>query len=341
MKAVILAGGPGTRLWPVSNPQSSKAFQPVIRGESMLQYTYRQLRKVFRPQDLYIQAPRGLEAAIVEQLPGLDAQHIVLNPIPKDTLPITLWVMNELGSDPTEPILFRSVDQFIEDDQEGAFLSSLSDCIQRYDYKTPRITLLCTKYRSFHPGNGYVVADNAKNIITFVEKPTEEVVGELPKQGTLYRNPFMIIASKKAFLDVLEDLDYPWSRMGRQLLSATRQDREQLFLDMELLSIDYTIFETSHQLKMDEIDYDFLDVGTYRALYELNEKDISGNVVIGQVIVGKNCRNNFICNQNTQPLVVDSINDSVVAQTPAGSLVISMENADRIKEIHKKQLQPK
>jgi mannose-1-phosphate guanylyltransferase len=337
MKVVILAGGPGTRLWPLSNSKRSKAFQAVIRGESMLQYTYRQLSKAIPRQDIYVQAPRELAEAVDEQIPSIDSPHIILNPAPRDTLPITLWVMNELGGDPDEPVLFKCVDQVIPDDKEDAFLASLTESIRRYDQKNPTLTLLCTKYQSFHPGNGYAVADSAKNIITFIEKPNQKTVEALAKDGAVCRNPYMLIASKRAFLDVLGKLDYPWAHTSERLLKAQGKEREQLFLDMELLSISDTIFQTSRDLKMGIIDYDFLDVGTYGALYQLNEKDPRNNVVIGNVILGEDCRNNFIVNQHAAPLVVDATNNSVVVQTSAGGLVISMKHADRIKEIHKEQ----
>lgn len=340
MKTVILAGGPGTRLWPLSNAERSKAFQPVIRGESMLQYTYRQLSKVIEPKDMYLQAPSALTREVLEQLPNITPQNLILNPKPKDTLPIILWVLSEYSEDPDEPVLIRCVDQYIPPEAEAGFLASLTTCIRRYDSTQSAITLLCTEYTRFHPGNGYVVADKSNTITSFIEKPDRKDVEALAKQATLYRNPFMVILSKNALLHALGKLDFPWARASEHFLQASRQKRKQLFLEMELLSISDTVFRHATDLKLAPIDYDFLDVGTYGALYELNDKDTQGNVVIGAVILGSDCHNSFIANQTNTPLVVESTNHQVVVQTSAGTLSISLEHADHIKDIYKKQLLP-
>jgi len=164
------------------------------------------------------------------------------------------------------------------------------------------------------------------------------VFDELQKKAHVYRNPLIFMGNKDAFLRTLRNIQTPWARVGEQLLlAADDNERRRIFPEVPIQDL-APLFETSKDLMADVIEYEFLDVGKYDALYELNEKDKNGNVVIGKAIVDDDCRGNFIVNQLSEPLVVLGTQDSVVVQTANGSLAAPLAKANSIGDIYKQQI---
>ncbi len=336
MKTVILAAGFGSRLWPISTSENPKQFQPLINGESLLVYTYRQLATVTPVDELYVLTLEGLEKHVRAQLPDIADDHIILVPERRNTLPHTVWALHALGGTPDEPVLFKSVDHYMRD--ADAFLASLSASTARYDRTKPAVTLLCTEYTSFDHNNGYLLADDSRRIVEYLEKPTEDMLEALRSKGSIYCSPFVYIACQSALEAALGKLDNEWSRAATKLVRAPESEFKQLFLGLPFIDISSTLFHDSKDLMMDTIKYDFVDVGKYDALYALNAKDVRGNVIMGEVVLSDDCQNNFICNRMPEPLAVVGCSDSVIVQTPHGSLVSSMKNANDIGELYKTRI---
>src|SRR5215469_15214126 len=102
MKDVILAGGPGSRLWPLSTVDRPKQFLPLLGDQTLLQYTYGHMKNHYDPSDIYIQTRSGHEHFIHEQLPDFPHSQVLLTPVPKDNYADVLWAANHLGADPDE-----------------------------------------------------------------------------------------------------------------------------------------------------------------------------------------------------------------------------------------------
>jgi mannose-1-phosphate guanylyltransferase len=339
MKVVILAAGLGTRLWPLSTPNKPKQFQKLINGQSLLHYTYATLATVIPTSDLYVQTLKGLEKHVYEELPEINDEHVILVPEHRDTLAETLWTINTISRDGSEAILFKSVDQYIENSSD--FALSLKSSIENYDHLD--MTLFGIPAGQYSSNSGYLTIDNNGVVTSFIEKPSLEVTLELLKTNKLYRSLFIYSASYGSVEKSLERLDTPWARASKALLKADEDTREQLFLSMPIIDISTTLFEAADNLKFKLLDktYKYVDVGRYSALYDLNDKDRHGNVIIGQVKTGLHCHNNLIINHTDDPLVVIDTSNSVIIQTNEGDLVSTFEASGNIKEIYKNQLYPK
>lgn len=341
MKTVILAAGFGSRLWPLSTSEKPKQFQPLIGGESLLAYTYSRLSRATPIDELYVLVLEGMQKLVYETLPDIQADRIVVVPARRNTLPHTLWALNAISERDDEPVLFKSVDHFIVNEEQ--FVHSLSDCLARYQEGLTSLTLLCTPYETYNSNDGYCVVDGDGAILEFLEKPSkitlEQIVVSAAAAGhKIMRSYFVYLASKQACLLALDEQNRSWMEDARRLLSANAEQRAEIFLSMPVLDISNAIFQASRTLKADAISYDFIDVGRFEEIHRLNKKDDRGNVVIGSVILDGDCWNNLIINENSVPLVVISRRDSVIAQTGAGSFISSFQEADKIGEIYKKQI---
>lgn len=337
MKTVILAAGFGSRLWPLSTSEKPKQFQPLINGQSLLRYTYTLLNKVIPADELYVLTLHGLEHHVVAELPDIAESHVIAVPERRNTLPHTLWALDALGADPDEPILFKSVDHYVL--HPGAFLESLQTAIADLSRQPlSAMTLLCNTFQRFDKNDGYVLVDADRHVKEFMEKPSEAKLRELQTQGTVYRSPFVYACSKAVCLDALRQLKTPLADQAARLLEAPASEQTQVFLAMPTADISSALFQARIPMRVEVINYDFIDVGRFATLYELNPKDKGGNVCSGSVILAGSCRNNFIVNQLLQPLVVTNMSDMVIVQTPAGSLVAPMQDADMVGEVYKTQI---
>jgi mannose-1-phosphate guanylyltransferase len=337
MKTVILAAGFGSRLWPLSTSERPKQFQPLIEGRSPLAYTYMQVAKTIPVSELYVLGLEGMQELIQTELPDLDPSKIIVVPERRNTLPHTLWALAAITDSADEPVLFKSVDHFIVNPE--AFSTSLAQAIAQYDVSKHRFTLLCTAYKTYDRNDGYCIADASGKIREFLEKPSEATPTALGNKAAMYRSPLIYITSKRAFLDVLDELETSWSNGAKQLITSGAPERQELFLDLPFLDISSAIFQASRQLWVREIAYDYIDVGQFTEIYALNNKDAQGNVINGNVILGTECRNCLIINKLPLPLVIMSLTDTVIVQTAAGSLVSPFKDASQVGDIYKKRIQ--
>lgn len=333
MKIVILAGGPGSRLWPLSTVDRPKQFLPLLGNQTLLQYTYGHMANHFDPSDIYIQTRSSHGHFIADQLPDFPSSQVMLTPQPKDNFADVLWATNHLGTDPDEPILFKSVDLFMDDPNE--FLGSLSKTIDRYLQSKPAITLICVPVRKYNPNSGFMLADDSRSITQFVEKPSKELFNELLSSSTVYRSLFIFLLTKNTLVSALSDFDHDWAAAGLDFLSRPPQLRHDSFLNLPAVNISKTLFSHSKALRVDSITAKSSDFGTYSALYAAGSKDARGNVVFGNVKLEGDCRRNFISNYLDSPLVVVGAKDSVIVQAASGSVVTSFSQANSVGQASK------
>lgn len=339
VKTVILAAGFGSRLWPLSTPERPKQFQPLIDDESLLSYTYTKLSQVTPVQELYVFVRAGMEDLVRDSLPDIATDHILVTPKHRNTLPEVMWALRAVTDDPTEPVLFKSVDHFIK--SEDTFATSLQWCMHQWLSREPAVTILGIPYTEFNSNDGYMIADNTGVIRQFLEKPDREVFEAALVSGQAFRNPFIFIMSQQACLSVLADSQEEWAAQARRVLqSADLAEREQAFLAMSTMDMRGVWMTPSEHLQVLPLDYGFIDVGRFEELYQLNHKDTNGNVVRGNVILGTLCQNSLIINQMDEPLVVMSANGAVIVQTPEGSLATPFEDAAKIGDIFKQHIHP-
>jgi len=316
MNIVLLSGGSGKRLWPLSNDVRSKQFIKIFRNgegyESMVQRVYRQIRDVDPEAVVTIATSKSQVSAIHNQL-GPEV-GISVEPCRRDTFPAialaTAYLHEKMGIASDEAVVICPVDPYVE---EGYF-----QCLQDM-YETARSgkeNLVLMGIEPDGPSEKYgYIKPEAGGGFAFTEKPTEEKAREYIAAGALWNGGVFAYRLKY----VMEK--------SRELLGTTEyQELYDHYAELKKISFDYAVVEQEKSIAVLRYRGVWKDIGTWNTLAETMEEPTVGNAVIGD-----RCENVHIVNELDIPVLAMGMKDTVIAASPDGILVASAETADRIK----------
>ena len=322
MHIVLLSGGSGKRLWPLSNEVRSKQFIPIFKREdgsyeSMVQRVFRQIRTVEPEATVTIATSKSQVSSIHNQLG--DAVGISVEPCRRDTFPAIalasayLHDMQGVGLD--EAVVVCPVDPFVEDDYFEA-LKRLSELAQS---GTANLTLMGIKPTYPSSKYGYIIPREKDAEVSFVEtfkeKPTEEVAAQYIAQGALWNGG--VFAYRLGYV------------LGRAEELIGFSDYQQLFsrfADLKKISFDYAVVEHEKDIAVMRFSGMWKDLGTWNTLTEGMTEP-----VMGKGILGEGCQNVNIINELNVPVLCMGLQDMIVAASPEGILVTDKECSAHIK----------
>lgn len=323
MKMILLSGGSGKRLWPLSNDARSKQFLPVLetddgKPESMVQRVVRQIREAGLGQGITIATNAGQKDIIINQLG--DGVEIVAEPERRDTFPaIALaceYLSKERGCSPDEVVVvmpcdpyttleyFKVIDKMakaVEKDEAGLVLMGITPT-----YPSP-------KY-------GYIVPEEkgkpVMNVKRFTEKPSVEKAVELLKEGALWNGG--VFAFRLGYILNISD--------SYQIHGSFRQYVEN-YDKYPKISFDYEVAEKAQSVAVIPFTGEWKDLGTWNTLSEELRHHSLGNVVMGELN-----KNTHVVNELGIPVFCDGMQDTIVACSPDGILVCAKKNSETLKE---------
>ena len=316
MNIVLLSGGSGKRLWPLSNDVRSKQFIKIFRDgegyESMVQRVYRQIRAVDPEAVVTIATSKSQVSAIHNQL-GPEV-GISVEPCRRDTFPAialaTAYLHEKMRIASDEAVVICPVDPYVE---EGYF-----QCLQdMYEAaRTGKENLVLMGIEPDGPSEKYgYIKPEAGGGFTFTEKPTEEKAREYIAAGALWNGGVFAYRLKY----VMEK--------SRELLGTSEyQELYDHYAELKKISFDYAVVEQEKSIAVLRYRGVWKDIGTWNTLAETMEEPTVGNAVIGD-----RCENVHIVNELDIPVLAMGMKDTVIAASPDGILVASAETADRIK----------
>lgn len=335
MKALVLAGGSGTRLWPVSRTEFPKQFLKIGSDFSLLQKTVIRLLRSFSPADVFILTAEEYRYTIREQLAAVDpvlADNILYEPCQKNTAPaIALalkFLIEKQGASDDEAIFVSPSDQTIE--PEDRFASFLSRAIAIAE--TGRIATF--GIRPTHPetGYGYIQAGKALGpdaflADRFVEKPDAATAERYISEGFFYWNSgmfaFQIGAMREEF-----------SLYSPEIADGMRLSFEEFVRSFDKLpsvSIDYAVMEQSKKTALLPIDLVWSDVGSWDSVFDILPKDQAGNAMIGRV-VEVDTKDSLILGDK-RIIAAIGLEDMIIVETPDALLVAKKKESQKVKEI--------
>jgi mannose-1-phosphate guanylyltransferase len=347
---VIMAGGSGTRLWPLSRSDQPKQFLKLVRGKSLLQLSYQRLRGLLQPEQIFVCTSAAQGPHVLENLPELPKDNLLGEPQPRDTANAIGFAAAVLAKrDPQAVCAVVTADHVIE--PVNQFQASLK---KAFDLTTERPDTLVTfgiVPTHGHTGLGYVhrgealPISGAYRVQSFVEKPDKATADRYVESGRYYWNSGMFVWRCDTVLKELE-IHLPESYFGLASISkAWGTPEQQAMLDavyptLPRISIDYAVMEpASHgkgkaHVAVVEMPVQWLDVGSWPALAETMEVDDRNNAVAAESYVYLDSDDNVIVSQDPKHLISSiGITDMIIVHTKDVTLVCPKQEAQRVKEL--------
>lgn len=321
MNIVLLSGGSGKRLWPLSNDVRSKQFIKIFRKEdgsyeSMLQRVYRQIKTVDADAVVTIATSKTQVSAIHNQL-GQDV-GISVEPCRRDTFPAialaTSYLVDVMGVDPEESVVVCPVDPYVETD----YFQALKGLAEQADKGEANLVLMGIEPTYPSEKYGYIIPESeaqTAGVKTFKEKPTTAVAEEYIAQGALWNGG--VFAYKLRYV----------LNKAHELIDFT--DYEDLFAKYETLtkiSFDYAVVEKEDKIQVMRFAGQWKDLGTWNTLTEA-----MGENVVGKGILNEKCSGVHIINEMDVPVLAMGLHDVVISASPEGILVSDKEQSSYIK----------
>ena len=344
---IIMAGGIGSRYWPVSRNAKPKQFLDLLgMGKSFLQMTWERFTKLIPEQNILIVTSQQYRDLVKEQLPWISDNQLLLEPFRKNTAPCIAYATYKLmEKDPNASVVVAPSDHLILNDSE--FLHTIEAAFELADREEVLITLGIKPTRP-ETNFGYVQAHKAKStqvkghvvyeVKTFTEKPDIELAKVFVNSGEFYWNSGLFIWS-------LKTIDQEMSRLipdiadlfkkGKGIYHTAREQKliAEIYGACKSLSIDYGVMEKSAHVRMFAANFDWSDLGTWESYYIQKEKDKKGNVVDAPVNFLEDVENTVVISEDKNKLIaIKGLKDFLVINTP-DALMICPRNEKIVKQL--------
>lgn len=337
-----MAGGVGSRFWPVSTPDFPKQFHDMLgTGETLLQRTFRRLEKLLPAEHILILTNERYSALVQEQLPEVPKHNILLEPAMRNTAPCILYAALKIRKrNPDGLMIVAPSDHWIEN--EEAFVQNVNTC---FEFAAQHQALLTLGIQPTFPntGYGYIEFDQEdsnvlKKVNQFREKPNYETAQQFLKSGNFLWNGGIFMWSVSTILNAFQTFQHEMTVLFNQGADFWDTDREQLFIDehyvqAENISIDYAILEKSSSVYVLPATFDWNDLGTWGSLYDKLEKDESNNAIVNAKVYAEESSGNIIRTENGKTVVIKGLNDYIVVDQENTLMIIPKAEEQNIKKI--------
>lgn len=340
-----MAGGVGSRFWPVSKTNFPKQFIDFFGvGKTLIQSTYERFLSICPPENIFIVTNQIHVDLIKEQIPKLADSQIFSEPLLKNTAPCIAYGCLKISQiNPNAKIIVAPSDHTIT--KPEVFIQTLKTALKATT--TDCLITLGIKPSRPDTGYGYIqyeeesLAQHAqlKKVKVFTEKPSLELAETFIKSGDFLWNAGIFIWSASAILKAFELHLHDMYEIFQQIIPDLNTDNEANALDLAYhkcvnISIDFAILEKAQNVYVLPSDFGWSDLGTWESIYQLAEKDYVGNVVIPSEKVIMLDSNN--CMVNTQPdkvVILKDLNNYIVVDTPQALMILPREEEQKVKEI--------
>lgn len=342
--AVIMAGGVGSRFWPVSTPEFPKQFHDLLGvGKSFIQQTFSRLAPLIPKENILVSTNKNYAALVLEQLPEVTKRQLVLEPAMRNTAPAILYaVMKIYAQNPNAVILIAPSDHWI--DREEVFLDKLKEAFKICSQDDILMTLgIVPTYPN--TGYGYIQFDNkgvAPHPVTrFTEKPDYDTAISFFKSGEYLWNAGIFIWSAHSILKAFQSFEPDLYALFAKGLDIYNTIKEQAFIQENYpkaknISVDYAILEKAKNIKVLPADMGWNDLGTWGALYEKLSEDNQGNALVQAQLTAQNATGNIVRTSAGKRVVLQDVQDMIIVEHKDILLILPRAAEQDIKSLSQK-----
>ena len=342
---VIMAGGVGSRFWPVSTQKTPKQFLDILgTGESLLQLTFKRINKIIPAENILVVTNKEYKSQVQAHLPAMLEKNILLEPMRRNTAPCIAYAAFRIKKEsPDANMIITPSDHLITD--EETYLKTLQTAFEISSTNNFLLTLGITPSRP-ETGYGYIQYKNKKveahkdlkQVKTFTEKPDLQHAKMFLESGDFLWNSGVFIWNANAILtglekylpDIYETFNEGWENYN------TEEEQDfinKIYPSCENVSIDYGLMEKAKNVYVFPASFGWSDLGTWSSVQEKLPVDNNGNSFVGKKILSYNSKNCLFVGKGEKLIVADGLNGFVIAEGENAILIYPKEREQEIKGV--------
>jgi mannose-1-phosphate guanylyltransferase len=340
--AILMAGGVGSRFWPVSTQEFPKQFHDMLgTGKTLIQQTFDRLSKLIPDENIFILTNERYNDLVLEQLPRATQRQVVLEPAMRNTAPCILYAALKIKKENENALMIVAPsDHWIED--EAAFIENVSTALN-FCRRNDALLTLGIKPSFPNTGYGYIEYDKLsenriKPVSQFREKPNYETARAFIAQGNFLWNAGIFMWSAQSIISAFEKLQpelYALFQSGLEVYNT--EDEQQFIADnyqlAENISVDYAIMEPSNNVFVMAASFDWNDLGTWGSLYDKLDKDEAENAVVNSKVYLKDASHNMIRSDHDKLVVIEGLKDYIIVDKQEVLMIMPKSKEQEIKQI--------
>jgi mannose-1-phosphate guanylyltransferase len=340
--AVIMAGGIGSRFWPMSRQDYPKQFLDILNtGQTLVQSTYQRLTDFIPPENIYVVTSNEYMHIVEKQLPKIPRGNILGEPSRKNTAPCIAYISFKLmQKDPKALLVVAPADHLVLD--RIAFKKVCLEALSFVGKHNALITLGITPLKP-NTGYGYIqrelqsVTDNVYKVKTFTEKPNLELARTFLASGDFLWNAGIFVWQVKNIIKAFEaHLPEMYDVFVAEKEAFNTPDEkkalEHIYPLCTTISIDFGIMEKANNVYVIPASFGWSDLGTWNSAYENLEKDYLGNAIAGKKVMVIDASKCIIHSGNKKLMVLQGLEDFIIVDTPDVLLICKRDKEQEIKD---------
>jgi len=342
---VIMAGGIGSRFWPMSRTAFPKQFHDILgTGSTLIQQTYERFLNICPKGNIYIVTSDIYKELVSEQLDGICDTRILLEPSRRNTAPCIAYAAHRIRQENKDAVMIVAPsDHLVLKETE---FNKTIECAIKQALNSNNLVTLGIKPSRPDTGYGYIQFEDDPNsnfeqvrkVKTFTEKPDIELAREFIRSGDFYWNSGIFIWTMDAILNAFEKHLPEVNELFTGITPALGTDKEpaaiaKVYSMSESVSVDYGILEKAKNVNVVLSDFGWSDLGTWGSLFTQIKKDKNHNAVVGKNVILHKSADNMINVPQNKLVVVQGLNDFILVDTNDVLLICPKEDEQTIKQI--------
>ena len=337
-----MAGGVGSRFWPISTQDFPKQFHDLLgTGDTLIQKTFNRLAKLIPEENIFILTNERYNDLVFEQLPSVTKRQVVLEPAMRNTAPCILYASLKIQKENADAVMIVAPsDHWIED--ENAFSQNVE---QAFSYCSDNDALMTLGITPTFPntGYGYIEYDkdastNIKSVDQFREKPDYETAKSFLNQGNFLWNAGIFMWSVKTVVSAFQENQPQLFELFEKGINVYNTEFENDFIrdnykKSENISVDYAIMEKSTNVYVIPATFDWNDLGTWGSLYDKIVDNPSGNAVVNARLLAENSASNMIKTDTNKIVVLEGVHNFIVVEENEILLIFPKSKEQDIKQL--------
>lgn len=338
-----MAGGIGSRFWPMSTPERPKQFLDVLgMGKSLLQLTYDRLKHVAPKENIYVVTNANYVDLVAEQIPEMALGQILAEPMRKNTAPCIAYAAAKIQDlNPDANIIVAPSDHLILKDQ--LFVDTINAALAQAE-QNKLVTLGIQPTRP-DTGYGYIEVDAKKNVqagqatevIQFREKPDLETAQSFLASGNFFWNSGIFIWKTKTILEALKMYQPGLHAIFTGEMEKYNTEEEQnmvnkSFADCEDISIDFAVMEHAKNVDVVLATFDWSDLGTWGSLYTHMHQDENGNAVVGENVTMIDSKNCIVNVPDNKLVMIQGLENQIIIEADGNLMILSQKDEQDLKK---------